>query len=1040
VKLVVVRNILEPLTRETYEVGAGPLWDQVSQHAEDIPRDGWVFFVDGVRVSDQAVLEDDDKIVHAAAMPSGAEITLASFLIQVAIAAALTYASSVLFPPPKPAKQRGSRRSATYAFDGIESSRVEGLPIQVIYGRIRLGGQVVNEYVSTTTSESTIHTLVSLGEGPIESIGDVTVDVDSEPESGEYFPNGVEVNGNALENLRGVQVDLRMGTNSQTAIPGFHKLYTYFLTELGMPGQKSSDLANASQFYVNPPPDNSVEYGTAYDDDWDTFGVAFDLVDPFDGFRARVAFNGLYEADSGTGDLEGATVVWQVRYRELDAGLNPITTGGPNGDGYVRLPPYTASRTTRDRFQEEVEYQFFDPQANSWQPATGFALDLNAASTLPTDSAVATISGPLTNIPDTVAEEVDPDNAAIIKRLTVSCWVYIPVLPPASSSMNTDGDGQYNNRRHIWLVDARDCGGTIVYNAASNGTTGSRGFALTLRPTKDKSTSKGDRYVWLPDFQVHGSPVTEGGNQRALYGGWNDDHGEQSDKYYDFSNFIKAGTWQLVTGVYESRYEDGLSDIVAAYLGSSNVANQGFQSNQGSDNYRRTNGGSPQKSGGTLYKHIRCRMTRSDGGAATFGAPDLTIGKRGAANGNPQIINPQNYPVLIDDVVIIEERLSSSQIATRASSKSPGNTYPLALAHYSFDSDGTNSITDVQGTQQQWFSDAALQDNATAGSTPGITFSYTSTDFRRIRARVEMLRLTYDSTNKNVVDDAEWVDVSGYLDDQLAYPNTALIGTSITADEQISGGQPGLTYIAKGRKVPVWDGQSETNPSVTYKFSANPAWCALDLATNSRYGLGEQFTFADVDLDRFLALANYCDEVVYDGSVSIGPDFPLVDGWTNVWFDKEATDDTTGLVRGALYFVGYPTTPSFNHQVGAFMRVFNTTGTGINLNVADGEGYEIAQVGYNLDSTSGGPTGAPGADTFMVKAYLYPGVTQGYSTTGERRFEFNGVFDEEENAWDALISVLSVARSAPRCPLRSGPQRQAPVCVVSPTAGGSWAA
>jgi hypothetical protein len=411
-------------------------------------------------------------------------------------------------------------------------------------------------------------------------------------------------------------------------------------------------------------------------------------------------------------------------------------------------------------------------------------------------------------------------------------------------------------------------------------------------------------------------------------------------------------------------------------------------------------------------KSLFVRLTR-DGGAYE----PIRSGAKGVNSAG----NDVNLNGLVDDVIIANHYASDEEINNWYTSRTSRANATNVVAHYSFEgASPTNSVDNALGTGTSWFDTATLGNGATSGVELGNVLSFPNAAYRRIRARIGLLRLNKDSTNSEVSDDAEWSDIAGYLDDSLSYPNTAIVGTSIVANDQVSGSQPDLTYLVKGKLVPVWDGQNSEAPSISYQYNANPAWIALDLITNTRYGLGEQYDFTDVDLDRFLALANYCDEVVYDGSTSIGPDFSSVDGWTDVWFDEDA-QDSDGTVRGAVYFVGYPSTPSDNHQVGAFMRVFNTAGT--NINVGDGEGYEIAQVGYNLDSGSGGP----GSSTFMVKAWwdklpeepwsgadgTYLGATQGYSTTGERRFEFNGVFDDERTAWDALIDVLSVARSAP---------------------------
>jgi predicted phage tail protein len=68
----------------------------------------------------------------------------------------------------------------------------------------------------------------------------------------------------------------------------------------------------------------------------------------------------------------------------------------------------------------------------------------------------------------------------------------------------------------------------------------------------------------------------------------------------------------------------------------------------------------------------------------------------------------------------------------------------------------------------------------------------------------------------------------------VAYNNTALLGIRIQLDDQLSS-FPRITYLNSGRLIKVW------NPATQLwevKQSANPAWCALDVLTNKRYGGG----------------------------------------------------------------------------------------------------------------------------------------------------------------------------------------------------------
>jgi len=100
--------------------------------------------------------------------------------------------------------------------------------------------------------------------------------------------------------------------------------------------------------------------------------------------------------------------------------------------------------------------------------------------------------------------------------------------------------------------------------------------------------------------------------------------------------------------------------------------------------------------------------------------------------------------------------------------------------------------------------------------------------------------------------------------DDLAYHNTALLGIKAMATDQLSGATPIITSIIKGRKVPIWN--NDDPATFTETWSDNPAWCLLDLLTNTRYGLGDYITTDDLDLTSFKAFADYCDYLVDDGA------------------------------------------------------------------------------------------------------------------------------------------------------------------------------
>lgn len=90
--------------------------------------------------------------------------------------------------------------SATYGFTGIQNSTRIGAPIPVVYGRHRVGGQILNTYVETRNDTDVLHLLLALSEGLISTV------------------SGIEINGQPIGNYTGVTAQVRLGMNTQSAV------------------------------------------------------------------------------------------------------------------------------------------------------------------------------------------------------------------------------------------------------------------------------------------------------------------------------------------------------------------------------------------------------------------------------------------------------------------------------------------------------------------------------------------------------------------------------------------------------------------------------------------------------------------------------------------------------------------------------------------------------------------------------------------------------------------------------------------------------
>lgn len=141
---------------------------------------------------------------------------------------------------------------------------------------------------------------------------------------------------------------------------------------------------------------------------------------------------------------------------------------------------------------------------------------------------------------------------------------------------------------------------------------------------------------------------------------------------------------------------------------------------------------------------------------------------------------------------------------------------------------------------------------------------------------VRVRRLTADSDSATLRNQTYWATYTEVIDAKLSYPDTALVGLEVDA-QQFGNQIPKRSYDIKGLVVRVpsnynpatreyvgmWDG------SFKLAWSDNPAWCFLDLATSERYGAGME----SVDKWALYQIAQYCDELVPNGYGADEPRF-----------------------------------------------------------------------------------------------------------------------------------------------------------------------
>lgn len=182
--------------------------------------------------------------------------------------------------------------SPTYGWDGISTTRSVNIPIPVVYGEHKVGGNVINEYIWTDGDKNYLNTLIALCEGEIESVSDI------------------KVNDQPVANYDGVAQTTRMGTNAQAVIPNFQDLHNVYPVNVAL---------TKSSAYVY----------TTVETDVEAFEIKLQLP------------SGIYQVDPSSGDIQSWDVTYQVEYKPHSAGsytdLGSTTISGKSRTALRRI-------------------------------------------------------------------------------------------------------------------------------------------------------------------------------------------------------------------------------------------------------------------------------------------------------------------------------------------------------------------------------------------------------------------------------------------------------------------------------------------------------------------------------------------------------------------------------------------------------------------------------------------------------------------------------------------------------------------------------
>lgn len=214
-RVVCVRDILgKPWERESYDVPAGmqiehvaPDWANAAITSVGVRRRSeW----GNVRLGEKDVVvficEPGDPVTTFVAIA----LQMIGFAISMALA-------------PKPGKEP-EEGNPGFSLDGYQNTARVGIAQPLVYGEHRQGGNIISAFQRTDgNGRAELHMLVLLSRGPIQSIGEITSEVNDA--SGSDIPDGVELDGNPISSYP-VKVSTRLGTSDQDAIAGFDEVVT----------------------------------------------------------------------------------------------------------------------------------------------------------------------------------------------------------------------------------------------------------------------------------------------------------------------------------------------------------------------------------------------------------------------------------------------------------------------------------------------------------------------------------------------------------------------------------------------------------------------------------------------------------------------------------------------------------------------------------------------------------------------------------------------------------------------------------------------
>jgi predicted phage tail protein len=178
---------------------------------------------------------------------------------------------------------------------------------------------------------------------------------------------------------------------------------------------------------------------------------------------------------------------------------------------------------------------------------------------------------------------------------------------------------------------------------------------------------------------------------------------------------------------------------------------------------------------------------------------------------------------------------------------------------------------------------------------------------------IRVTRVTTDSTDPKLTNAFSWSSYTEITYAKLRYPNSALVGLRIDAQQFSS--IPSRSYLVRGVKVKIPSNATvdSVNGRLIYSgiwngtfgaaaWCTDPCWILWDLLTSTRFGLGDHIQAATLDKFAFYSASQYASALVDNGFGGFEPRFSCN---CNIQTQEDAfklINDLCSVVRAQSYW------------------------------------------------------------------------------------------------------------------------------------------